>query len=407
MALPWMAACAQPDAPAPEDVESAPPTSASSPKAAEVEEPTEDEGSSPDADPADADAAAPAGMVLVPAGIYLMGSPEGGSFEERPMHEVIVPAIYFDRTEVTVGAYRKCVEAGQCEAPRTNNPFCNAHFDDHDDHPVNCIAWGDADAYCKFVGKRLPAEREWEYAARGGAERRTFSWGHEPANSSIACYSHSGTCKVASFDAGAFGLHDMSGNVWEWTSSWYGPYPTEMEKGLFKVYRGGSWSRRFPKWLRNELRNRYRVQRSSAALGMRCVKTKEPLECPDEAEPREGRCVRVRGTTLCEPGYAFDGKACTLDLHGKAPAAAPAAGSTGDVDATPEAESSEGADVAPQYVRSRTPAHDGDCKRNWPGTPAAYRWDGGTFHSRNPVIARAGCVKRDMGRTWTSACCAR
>lgn len=367
------------------------------------------ESTASSAAPLDAGARAPApppeGMVLVPAGIYLMGTPEGGSAEERPMHEVIVAALFADETEVTHGAYGQCVAAGACAPPLANNPYCNAHFEDHDDHPANCIRWDDARDYCAFAGKRLPTEREWEYLARGGAERRTFSWGEEPANPEIACYMHQGTCKVASFPPGAFGLYDVSGNVWEWTSSWYGPYPEELERGLYKVYRGGSWSRRFPKWLRNELRNRYRTTESSAALGVRCVQTKRPLECPPDTEARGERCVRVRGEVQCEPGLRFDGKTCVLDVaaalaKGTSPAGGGAA-TAGTGDASGEAAAGD----APTYTRTRTPQHDPDCRNNWPDTPAAYRWDGGTFHSRNPIIASAGCVKRDMGRDWTSACC--
>jgi formylglycine-generating enzyme required for sulfatase activity len=354
--------------------------------------------------------ATPEGMVLVPPGIYLMGSPEGGSFEERPMHEVVMPATYVDITEVTVAEYARCVDAGACQPPRKDNPFCNPLDGERKDHPINCIPWTDADAFCRFAGKRLPTEREWEYAARGGAERRTFSWGEEPASSAIACYSHSGTCKVGSFAPGAFGLLDVSGNVWEWTASWYGPYPDELETGLFKVYRGGSWSRRFPKWLRNELRNRYRVDQSSAALGMRCVKTKTPLECPADTEPRGAGCVRVRGAPGCEPGYAWHGDACAPDASAVRSASVvvpSASGPAADADSPHPDEPAHAYDdnTHVEYVRTRTPANDGDCQRNWPDTPFAYRWDGGTFHSRNPVIAAAGCVKRDMGRTWTSACC--
>jgi formylglycine-generating enzyme required for sulfatase activity len=388
-----------------EDAASPPPLASSARGEVEAKAASEppsavDAGPAPEAPPP------PDGMVLVPPGIYLMGTPEGGSAEERPMHEVIVAALFADETEVTHGAYGRCVAAGACAAPLANNPYCNAHFDDHDDHPANCIRWDDARDYCAFAGKRLPTEREWEYLARGGAERRTFSWGEEPANPDIACYMHQGTCKVASFPPGAFGLYDVSGNVWEWTSSWYGPYPDELERGLYKVYRGGSWSRRFPKWLRNELRNRYRTSESSAALGVRCVQTKLPLECPADTEVRGDRCVRVRGEVSCEPGRRFDGKTCALDVAGALAGAAGSAPetvgatepSTGGDEATPSGE-------PPTFTRTRTPQHDPDCRKNWPETPASYRWDGGTFHSRNPIIASAGCVKRDMGRDWTSACC--
>lgn len=355
-------------------------------------------------DAAGAEAPPPAGMIAIPAGIYLMGSPEGASLEERPMHEVIVPALYADLTEVTHGAYRTCADAGACAPPKQDNPFCNARATDRDDHPVNCIRWDDAAAYCAFVGKRLPTEREWEYLARGGAERRSFSWGEEPASPTLACYMHTGTCKVASFPAGAFGLFDVSGNVWEWTASWYGPYPEEHATGQFRVYRGGSWSRRFPKWLRNELRNRYRPEETSAALGVRCVQTKLPLECPPQTAADGERCVRTEGDVLCEQGRRFDGETCVLDVA-QALAGSPSKGTTSASASAGGAAPSATQDPDAPITRSRTPEHDADCQRNWPATPAAYRWDGGTFHSRNPVIAAAGCQKRDMGRTWTSACC--
>jgi hypothetical protein len=350
-------------------------------------------------------------MVRVPAGIYLMGLRFGSSFEERPMHEVVVASFDLDETEVTMNAYAACVAAGACAPPKATNPFCNAHFEDRGEHPVNCVDFRDAEAFCAWAGKRLPTEREWEYAARGGAERRTFSWGEEPADEARACYKHpGGSCVVGSYPAGAFGLKDMNGNVWEWTSSWYGPYPDELATGQFKVYRGGSWSRRFPKWLRNELRNRYKVDEHSASLGIRCAKTVSPLTCPAEASPKDGVCVRTRGTPTCEEGTAWSGTACSAFAPGAVaagprPSTVPAASSAGDTQPAASASPATDAGGAPAFVRSRTPQHDGDCQRNWPATPAAYRWEGGTFHSRNGPIAAAGCQKRDMGRTWTSACC--
>jgi len=73
-----------------------------------------------------------------------------------------------------------------------------------------------AEAYCGFVGKRLPSEREWEYIARGGSEQRLYSWGDNDPTDKISCYMHvGGSCEVGSYPAGAFGLFDVSGNVWE------------------------------------------------------------------------------------------------------------------------------------------------------------------------------------------------
>ena len=187
----------------------------------------------------------PQGMVEVPAGVFLMG---GESPENTPVHEVVVATFYLDLNEVTMEAYAACVTAGACKPPGVGNPFCNALLPDRARHPVNCVDWRDAESYCKYVGGRLPTEAEWEYAARGGAEQRPYSWGAEEPDRRRACYMHEGgSCVVGTHPAGAFGLFDMTGNVWEWTASWYGPFPGEADSGTTKVYRGGSWSRRFAK----------------------------------------------------------------------------------------------------------------------------------------------------------------
>ncbi len=338
---------------------------------------------------------APPGMITIPAGIFLMGSPvERGSPEERPMHEVVVAAFDLDRTEIRTRDYVACMSAGACSRPHEDNAFCNTSKDavgDRGDHPVNCIDARQAEVYCAFAGKRLPSEREWEYAARGGAEERRYSWGEEDPTSERACYDHIGTCPVASFPPGAFGLSDMSGNVWEWTSTPYGAYPDAPKIASYRVYRGGSWSRRFPKWLSTAMRNRYEPDRWSASLGARCARTRLPLTCPADAEPRGDACVRVRGTPRCEPSLAWNGDACTVgggptQRPGLDPAPAPAA-------------------QEQPIRRARTPEHDGDCLSHYAGKPAAYRYSGATFHARNRPLEAAGCRRRDMGLTWTSVCC--
>ena len=150
---------------------------------------------------------------MIPEGTFVMG---GESHENTPLLRRAVARFYLDRTEVTVDAYASCVKTGACKPMQKNNPFCNVHFDDRGRHPVNCIDWRDADAYCKQVGKRLPSEREWEYAARAGAEQRLYAWGFDEPDTTRACYMHmGGSCEVAKHPPGGFGLYDMTGNVWE------------------------------------------------------------------------------------------------------------------------------------------------------------------------------------------------
>jgi formylglycine-generating enzyme required for sulfatase activity len=167
------------------------------------------------------------GMARTPGGTFVMGS-ESIYADEKPVHRVTVAAFSMDVTDVTTAAYGACVRAGKCSEPGAGD-YCNWGKGDRQNHPINCVDWNQATAYCAYAGKRLPTEEEWEYAARG-TDGRTYPWGNE-APSNQLCWnrgaSKEGTCVVGSHPSGAspFGLQDMAGNVWQWTSSNYCPYP--------------------------------------------------------------------------------------------------------------------------------------------------------------------------------------
>jgi len=126
-----------------------------------------------------------------------------------------------DVTEVTVAAYAECVDRGKCTEPATRQ-FCNWQQSRRDKHPITCVTWLQADAYCKSQGKRLPDSSEWYFAATNGITT-PFPWGNELPDESRACFHRhldDGTCPVGAYPAGANqgGIQDLSGNVAEWTS---------------------------------------------------------------------------------------------------------------------------------------------------------------------------------------------
>lgn len=195
--------------------------------------------------------AEPNKMVKIPAGKFTMGT-DGRLPDEGPEHVVDLPAFYIDIYEVTNLQYKKFLDDTHRRSPKL---FRNRTYPEGKaDHPVVYVSWRDATAYCKWAGKRLPTEQEWEKAARS-EDGRFFPWGNEfdveKANTPQrwAAASHDGdTTPVGAFEAGKspYGLYDMSGNVWEWTSSWYKPYPgnhhvTENYGEKYKVLKGGSW----------------------------------------------------------------------------------------------------------------------------------------------------------------------
>ena len=198
------------------------------------------------ADPFSAPPAPAPGGACTEAMVRIPGGSFAPSFDDD--HHVTVGRYCLDRTEVTVAAYAHCP---RCRAPSAGG-WCNGPGMGKDDHPQNCVSWNDAVTYCAWLGKRLPTEAEWEFAARGGGTHQLWPWGNAPAGSDHACYNRwsvedRGTCAVGRFPEGSFGLADMAGNVWEWVADWYGPFaPGDPQatptKGVGRVMRGGAWT---------------------------------------------------------------------------------------------------------------------------------------------------------------------
>jgi formylglycine-generating enzyme required for sulfatase activity len=186
------------------------------------------------------------GMALIPEGEFVMGSNERWD-DEAPEHISSTNAFHMDLSEVTNSDYKNFVIATQQVAPyhwpEGNIPKGK------EQHPVVYVSWFDASNYCKWAGKRLPTEQEWEKAARG-PDGLIYPWGNQwSLDKSNHPYKHStGTEPIGSYPQGQspYGLNDMSGNVWEWVDSYYLPHPgnpvTRAEYGKDKrVLKGGSW----------------------------------------------------------------------------------------------------------------------------------------------------------------------
>ncbi|MCX6053963.1 MAG: SUMF1/EgtB/PvdO family nonheme iron enzyme [Chloroflexi bacterium] len=186
-------------------------------------------------------------LMLVPEGEFEMGSNDGND-DEKPVRAVWLDSFWIDQTEVTNAMYGKCVTEGTCKP----SEFADNNMFNGSDQPVVGVDWNDATAYCKWAGRRLPTEAEWEKAARG-TDGRTYPWGE-----GLACdKANYEPCKnitteVGTYAIGAspYGVLDMAGNVWEWTADWYDPSyynnstkrnPAGPGSGEYRVLRGGSW----------------------------------------------------------------------------------------------------------------------------------------------------------------------
>jgi formylglycine-generating enzyme required for sulfatase activity len=237
--------------------------------------------------------------------------------QERPARDVSVRAFCIDRTEVTVADYARCAAAGACSPASTIivspnlssedvqfwSTFCNARHPDRSNHPINCVDWRQAVAYCTWAGGRQPTEAEWEYAPRGTDGRR-YPWGNDPPSATrmngcgrecaargIALGRHDKkamydgddgaetTAPVGRYPQGQspFGVLDMAGNVWEWTADAYAPYdpsrtdnPTR-DGGPLRAVRGGHWLNNNPATPRAAHREGRDENKRIEDVGFRCV----------------------------------------------------------------------------------------------------------------------------------------
>jgi formylglycine-generating enzyme required for sulfatase activity len=186
--------------------------------------------------------------------------------EEAPRHTRTLDDYYIDKYEVTNAAYASCVQAGVCDPPDNVSSFTRSQYYGnpiYEDYPVIFVSWWDAKTYCEWREARLPTEAEWEKAARG-TDGRLFPWGHSFEGTAMnfcdkECPLEWGnekyndgfadTSPVGNYPEGSspYGVMDMAGNVWEWTSDWFDVYPggdpygDEHFGNSFRVIRSGSW----------------------------------------------------------------------------------------------------------------------------------------------------------------------
>jgi formylglycine-generating enzyme required for sulfatase activity len=181
-----------------------------------------------------------------------------------------------DQDEVTAAEFAACVAGGGCTSPSTGGS-CNYAVSGREDHPVNCVDWFQAEAYCAWNSQRLPTEWEWEWAARGRDEGRTYPWGTASPSCTYAVkYEGGGGCgQGRTWDVGSKtpagdsrdGLRDMGGNVWEWTDSWFD------SNQVSQVLRGGGWYADNSVYVRADGRFSYDPPRRDDNGGFRCAKT--------------------------------------------------------------------------------------------------------------------------------------
>lgn len=197
-------------------------------------------------------------LVYIPGGEFEMGSDE--DWYMKPVHKVKQKGFYIGKYEVTNAQYKKFCDTTKRKYPE--NPDWDAdYFLGKPNYPVIKVSWGDAAAYAKWAGGRLPTEAEWEYAARGGTTTKYY-WGDELSHGHLNYMGIEGkdqwewTSPVGSFSPNPYGLYDMLGNVWEWVADWYGEdyfskspaaNPKGPKKGIYRMLKGDAWNMGAPR----------------------------------------------------------------------------------------------------------------------------------------------------------------
>jgi formylglycine-generating enzyme len=244
------------------------------------------------------------GMVFIPGGQYARGRthdhPDSNLpyypnplRDDRPVRTIHVDPFYMDESEVTNARYADFIKATGHRAPyhwvKGKLPQGKEKF------PVVNVSWEDATAFCTWDRKRLPTEAEWERACRGIAEGRMHSWGdRNPTLKDAQFNSQNPDVVCGERNRNYFGLCDMIGNVWEWTSDWYGQKyyevspdrnPTGPDSGRYRVLRGGSWFDQAGslQFLTCSYRSWARPGERSETMGFRCVKSLSTPSSPQSS----------------------------------------------------------------------------------------------------------------------------
>lgn len=249
-------------------------------------------------------------MVYIPGGEFIMGANDndaintttiGHDYNESPPHTVYLDSFWIDKYEVTNSQYSSCVEAGACDPPyQPGSETRQRYYNDpqYADYPVIWVNLYMAQDYCEWVGRRVPNEAEWEKAARG-PDGNKYPWGNDfvtnPLSNELANFcdincprtisnpgwddGYADTSPVGSYPAGAspYGVMDMAGNVWEWTTTAVSLYPYDPDDGREdlttqdeRIWRGGTWSNGI--WyLRTTVRHYSPAWYWFVNLGFRCV----------------------------------------------------------------------------------------------------------------------------------------